>query len=267
LDKEEKKFILTKENYFSQEASKEYMSVSQYKSFLTCEAAALAEINGEYEREQKDALLFGQCVHAWNEGILDDFKMNHPEMFKKDGSIYAKFHGVDECIDAIKNDSTMMEYLTGQKEVMFTAELFGVPWKILIDCYCPEKGRFTDLKIMRDVTTTYYNRDYKVYTSFVDNYKYNLQMIIYAEIEKRATGREDYLEPFLAIVTKESPPDKLILNGFKEEILFLLSEVEYNMPRIIKVKNGIEEPTYCGKCDYCRSIKNVEVMNYRELPV
>ena len=44
---------LTNENYFSREASNEYMSVSQYKSFIGsmgikgCEAMAMAEINGE----------------------------------------------------------------------------------------------------------------------------------------------------------------------------------------------------------------------------
>ena len=47
---------LTNENYFSREASNEYMSVSQYKSFIGsmgikgCEAMAMAEINGEWER-------------------------------------------------------------------------------------------------------------------------------------------------------------------------------------------------------------------------
>lgn len=36
--------LLTSENYFSIEADKEYMSVSQYKNFKTCEAKALHKI-------------------------------------------------------------------------------------------------------------------------------------------------------------------------------------------------------------------------------
>ena len=33
---------LTEENYYSNEADWQYMSVSQYKKFLECEAAAVA---------------------------------------------------------------------------------------------------------------------------------------------------------------------------------------------------------------------------------
>lgn len=260
-------FILTKENYYSSEANRLYMSVSQYRSFLQCEAAALAELKGEYEPEEKDSLLFGKYVHAWNEGTLDKFKTEYPEMYKKDGTLYAKFENVNKCIEAIENDKNMVEYLSGQKEVIFTAELYGTQWKILIDSYYPEKGRFADLKVMRDITTTYYNREYKTYESFVDHFKYNLQMAIYAKIEKLATGRNDYLEPFICVVTKESPPDKYILNGFKEEIEYWTDDVKYLLPRILAVKNEIELPNYCGKCAYCRKIKTAEVHNYRELLV
>lgn len=50
--------ILTNENYYSQEANKAYMSVSQYKSFLECEACAMAQINGEYERQATMGMRF-----------------------------------------------------------------------------------------------------------------------------------------------------------------------------------------------------------------
>ena len=40
---------INQENYYSQEANKEFFSVSQYKSFLSCEARAMAELYGEYE--------------------------------------------------------------------------------------------------------------------------------------------------------------------------------------------------------------------------
>lgn len=35
---------LNDENYYSQEADMQYMSVSQYKAFRKCEAAALAKL-------------------------------------------------------------------------------------------------------------------------------------------------------------------------------------------------------------------------------
>lgn len=49
--------ILTNENYFSKEADMEYMSVSQFKAFEQCEAAALASVKGEWERPKTTALL------------------------------------------------------------------------------------------------------------------------------------------------------------------------------------------------------------------
>ena len=51
--------ILTSENYFSKDAEKEYLSVSQYKKIagclgrLGCEAKAMAEIRGEWEEKHR----------------------------------------------------------------------------------------------------------------------------------------------------------------------------------------------------------------------
>ena len=56
--------ILTNENYFSKEADMEYMSVSQFKAFEQCEAAALASVKGEWERTKTTALLVGSYVDA-----------------------------------------------------------------------------------------------------------------------------------------------------------------------------------------------------------
>ena len=39
---------LTNDTYFDTENQKKYMSVSQLKSFMSCEARALAEINGAF---------------------------------------------------------------------------------------------------------------------------------------------------------------------------------------------------------------------------
>ena len=58
---------LTADNYFSKEADMEYMSNSQFKSFMRCQAAAMAELNGEYQRERSSAMLIGSYV---DEAIL-----------------------------------------------------------------------------------------------------------------------------------------------------------------------------------------------------
>ena len=59
---------LNKQNYFSSEANKKYMSVSQFKDFAPawggCEAMALAKVRGEYEQPPKTAFIEGHYIHA-----------------------------------------------------------------------------------------------------------------------------------------------------------------------------------------------------------
>ena len=50
---------LTNKNYYNAKANNEFMSVSQFKQFNKCEAMALAELKGEYERPKSKALLLG----------------------------------------------------------------------------------------------------------------------------------------------------------------------------------------------------------------
>jgi hypothetical protein len=262
------KFILTKENYFSPEAHKKYFSVSQFKSFMQCEARTMAEINGLYKRPESDDLLFGKAVHSWSEGVLEIFKLNNPGLYKKDGTLYAKFTKIDDCINTLEKDSVIQMALKGKKEVMFTGKLFGAMWKILIDIYNLEDGIFSDLKVMKDIYSGYWvkNEDgTNMKVSFVEYYMYHLQMAIYAEIERLANKRDEYLDPHIIVVTKENPPDKIILKGFVEEIPYILQQVESKMPRFIAVKNGEVEPDMCGHCDYCRRIKKAKIIDYRDL--
>lgn len=242
------------------------MSVSQYKDFLKCEAAALAKLRGEYQQERTDALLAGKYVHAWNEGKLEKFKQEHPELYKKDGSLYAKYECLDDCIRTLENDRFAMMALEGQKEVVMTSELFGVPWKIMIDSYNPEKGRFADLKTVKDLHSRYWDNTEKHYQNFIEHYRYTTQIAVYSEIERLVTGRDDYLEGLIVAVTKETPPDKAVI-GFDEQMIeYELTGIEVNLPRIIKIKAGEIEPIGCGTCEYCKSKKQLsKVIHYSEI--
>ena len=101
---------LTAENYFSAEASMKYMGSSQFKSFLKCEAAALAELRGEYERPVTDALLIGSYVDAHFEGTLDIFKAKHPEIFTQKGELKAQYKHAEYMIQRAERDDTFMRH-------------------------------------------------------------------------------------------------------------------------------------------------------------
>ena len=59
---------LNAENYFSEQANRDYYSVSQIKSFLDCPVKTMAELNGEYVREQNTGMLVGSYVDSWFSG-------------------------------------------------------------------------------------------------------------------------------------------------------------------------------------------------------
>ena len=235
--------ILTNENYYSDIANQTYMSVSQYKSFCKCEAAAMAELRGEWKRPATTALLVGSYVDAWFEGTLEEFTSSHPEIYTKTGNLKSDFVQAEEIIARVQRDPMFMRYMSGKKQEIRTAELFGTLWKIKIDSYHPDK--IVDLKVMRSMERV-------MGQSFVTYWGYDLQMAIYAAVE----GRD--LATYLAVVTKQIPADIEIISIPRWRRMELLEEVEKNMPRILSVKSGRVPAHRCGVCEYCRSTKVIE---------
>lgn len=240
--------ILTNDNYYSVEANKEFMSVSQYKDFRKCEAMAMATLRGEWEKPKTTALLVGSYVDSWFEGTLDEFKAAHPEIFKKDGSLKADYVQAEEIIAFIQKDPKFMEYMAGEKQIILTAELFGTPWKIKIDSY-HLGDKIVDGKVMRSMERI-------MGKSFVEHWEYDLQMAVYSAVVKAVTGLD--LETYLAVVTKQEPPDKEVIHIPQWRREDVLKDVERAMPRILDVKSGKVAPQRCGVCEYCRATKMIE---------
>ena len=240
---------LTNENYYSNETNREYMSVSQYKQFQKCEAAAMAQIKGEWHMPTTTALLVGSFVDAWFEGTLESFKTEHPEMFKRDGNLKADFVQAEEIIARVQEDPLFMEYMSGRKQVIRTATLFGCKWKIKIDSRLRDK--IVDMKVMRSMERI-------MGKSFVEYWGYDLQMAIYAAVEEKALRRKTPLSTYLAVVTKQTPADMEIIEipAWRREEL--LKDVERAMPHILAVKAGEVEPERCGVCEYCRETKKLK---------
>lgn len=239
---------LTNANYYSAEANVEYMSVSQYKQFKKCEAAAMAQIKGEWEQEKTTALLVGSYVDAWFEGTLDEFKKEHPEIFKKDGTLKADYQQAEDIIARVQKDKVFMYYMSGRKQLIRIAELFGCEWKIKIDSRLRDK--VVDLKVMRSMERI-------MGKSFVEHWGYDLQMAVYAAVEEKALKRKSPLSTYLAVVTKQTPADLDVIEIPQWRREELLREVERSMPHILDVKSGRVEPERCGVCEYCRATKKI----------
>ena len=242
--------VLTAENYFSPENQLKYMGASQFKSFLACPAAAMAEIRGEYRQEETPALLVGSYVDAYFEGTLALFKAQHPALFKKDGGLKSDYVQAEQIIQRIERDPMMMRYMAGQKQVIMTGEIAGVPFKIKVDSFHPGKA-IVDQKIMKDMKGIWKDGEK---LEFWDAWGYGFQGAIYQEIIRQNTG--DTLPFFLAVATKEKPePDIEVMKISDAKLGYCLDVVKHEVPRIAALKRGELEPERCGTCPYCRSTK------------
>lgn len=266
---------LTNENYHSSEASMEYMGSSQYKAFKSCMQKELAKIKGEYVEESTEALLIGSYIDAYFSDEMEDFKKNHPEILKKDGSLKSEYIKADQIIEFINADPTMKKSLSGQHQVIMTGTIAGVPFKIKIDSYFPGKA-IIDQKVMKDMEPIWNEVDH-CYENFVEHWGYHYQGAIYREIVRQNTGKT--LPFFLSVVTKEKVPSKALLSIDSEDLDLALDEVERLAPIFYKYKRGealsdedkrtleyygVKE--CCGKCDYCKEkymVKNI--ISYHEL--
>lgn len=253
--------ILTAENYFSPENQLAYMGASQFKSFRSCEAAALAEIRGEYRQEETTALLVGSYVDAYFEGTLDFFKPQHPALFKKDGGLKSEYVQAEQIIQRIERDEMMMRYMSGQKQVIMTGEIAGVPFKIKIDIYHPGRA-IVDQKIMKDFEPIW-NPTEGHRVPYWLNWGYAFQGAIYREIVRQNTG--DTLPFMIAGATKQKITRLEIGQIAPETLDYHLDIVKHEAPRFAAMKRGEAKPERCEECDYCAETKVLmEITDYRE---
>ena len=270
---------LTRENYFSQEAQTAYMGSSQFKDFLSCEAAALAKIRGQYKPPASRSMLVGSYVDAWYSGELPDFTERHPDMFKKDLSLKADFLAANAIIDRMQADQLYSLLMSGEKQVIRTGKIAGVPFKIKIDSLldaaaCRQiaeefpgaapalgfgDGAIVDQKVMRDLGDVWSDEERRM-VPFAQAWGYDIQGAIYQAVE-------GHMMPFiLAVGTREEPADLAALYIPDDALRAKLYEVEDLAPRFQAIKEGREEPRRCERCPWCRATRTLRtIVDFREL--
>lgn len=239
---------LTPDNYYSTEANMAYWSASAVKAFLSCPAAGLAEMTGNWTRPDSDALLIGSYVDAALEGTLGRFIQIHPELFKRDGQLKAQYAKADEMVRRAMNDPVFCEFLRGEKQRIFTGTLFGYPFKAKFDVYLPGE-RIVDVKTVKDLSPVYRAGEGRL--DFATAWNWPLQMAIYQALEGNR------LPCYLAVITKESPPDIEIVQIEQERMDAELEFLAAKMPELDAIKAGIMEPERCEHCAFCRATKKL----------
>ena len=208
----------------------------------------MEKLNGRWEDEKSTALLVGSYVDSYFEGSLEQFKKENKEIFTQKGELKANFKQAEEIIARIERDEYFMKFMSGQKQVIMTGELFGAKWKIKMDSYIPDVA-IVDLKVMASITDLKWVKDIG-YLDFVRYWGYDIQGAIYQEIVRQNTGKK--LPFYIAGATKQAEPDIRIIHVTDNYLQEALHIVEANMPRILRVKSGEAEPDRCELCDCCR---------------
>lgn len=251
---------LNESNYYTPEANKQYWSVSQFKSFRSCEDKAMAEIEGLYNRPESEALLLGNYIDAQLTADIKEFTDAHPEIINsRTGQLKATFKAAEDTVQWVRRDSMFMEYMEGDKQEIFTGELFGELWKVKPDVL--HKDRIVDLKYMRDTKSIFVDGERK---TFIDAWGYDLQGFVYQAIVEQNIGK--HLPFYLAVITKEKPADIEIIHIPDWKLNSAGELIKHYLPEYVKIKSGEQAPKRCGVCEWCRETKVLtKVTEYEQL--
>lgn len=252
--------ILTPENYFSIEADKEYISVSQYKNFKTCEAKAMHDLK-EKDATYKTAFLEGQLFENLVAGDPKLFMAQHPEMISTRGSttgqLKSEFQKVVKAAEKFNSQKFFRDIIKKcEKQVILTGVIDDVPIKCCLDLFDRETFSIYDIKCMKDFNEQW-NKEEKKYIPWYYSWGYVLQLAVYRLIVKQNFNSEPK-EVALLAASKEETPDIQALK-FDEYLLGLeLEEFKNNIKHYDNLKKGIEKPVACGVCQFCKQHKTIK---------
>lgn len=251
---------LTEENYYSTKANMEYMSVSQFKAFLDCEASGLAQCRGEWERPKSKAFLEGGYVDAHFSGSMDRFLMEHNEILNsRTGALKAEYAKARAAIEAAEHDEFFREHLEGAHQVIVTGTLFGIKWRGKLDVL--RDDMIVDFKYMKDMLPIFHKGERK---PFIDVYGYDIQGYVYQQLTEQTFGK--HLPFNLAVMTKEDPSDRALINIPDDRLNAAEGVIKYYSKRFDALKRGEDEPVRCEHCAYCRATKKTTgFMSYYDL--
>lgn len=246
---------LTKANYYDTETDWPYMSVSLFKSFMKCEAATMATLNGNGLSDTNETpLLVGNWVHSAveSEAAHEEFKQEAGEkVLTKSGKLRAEFKQADLMIQRLRSDAFFNWAWQGEHESIVTGELFGTEWKGKIDCLDVENGRFFDLKTTADPLKMIWSNRHGGRVLWVTAYGYLLQMSIYKHLLEQTYGK--HFDAYIIAVSKSNHPSVRTIDLSREEGRFQIEDdyVKSHLPRILAIESGEIPPLMCNHCDWC----------------
>lgn len=265
-------------NYYSREANFAYLSNSQFKAFAKCEAAAMAELRGEYTPPQSKALLLGSFVDTYFSGEFNEFVAAHPEIRclsgKNAGEFKEDFKKAFAACQRLDQEPLIKALLSGRHQVIKTGRIAGVPFKCKVDSLLssdqvrricekfPEVKKLVpfggqmivDLKYLASLDPVW-SDEAQCHISFAQFWGYDIQGAIYQRLVRR-------FPPFvLTGITKEASPKIFAIYIPDADLQNAMDDVEAKAPRYAAIKTGRIAATRCGHCPYCRATEHLTAIS------
>lgn len=179
---------------------------------------------------------------------LVKLKELYPNIFYDDKHLKADFAIAKEICEKIDNDPVFSQFMSGEKQLILTGEIGGVPFKGKLDSFSNGIA-INDLKVMRSIRDSHGN-----YVDFISQWGYDIQGACYQELVRQNFGVQ--LPFYICVMTKETPIDSAIINIDQVYLDRALYRVESQIKHLYDVKMGVVEPVGCGVCKTCISLKS-----------
>lgn len=187
--------------------------------------------------------------NTWRPGALTKARELMPEAFERQVSLRSDYDIVAQCVEAVRQQPMLMEYLQGDHQTTVYGDIGGLCWKGRLDVFDAEKRRIVDLKVMRDFARR------GMQGSFVESFSYDRQLAIYRELVRQQYGID--CDCYIVAVSKETPSNVELIHIPEWRCDELIADLEANAARIEPVWHGTARPQGCGVCDYCRQTKRI----------
>lgn len=281
---------INKDNYYD---VRDILSASTIKAFAACEAAALADLRGEYQRPASTALLVGSYIDSAldSDAELDKFLSNHPEIVNsRTGALKADFARAADIVARCKADDlfrslTVDSPAEGHQYIVtgtIGVDTNGTPipckgkldfllqpdyleqlaarfraWADFFRSAAVAGGLIIDLKSAAN-TDEVWDADEGERLPWLQSWHYDRQLAIYRELYRQRSG---HVLPVLVLVATKEPATSLLAltidSGTLDEGL---ADARMLAPAAWAVMQGEAEPCRCGHCAYCRAQRKLAQM-------
>lgn len=241
------KFGLTAENYHSPEARARWLSSSDIKKAMRCEASWIGD---EPEDEAKPAFVFGHLFEAL---VCRDY-YNNPAVYSSrgptKGQLKAEYSAAVDMARAVRRSPFLSGIIDrSKKQVVMTGNICGLPIRMMCDLLDTD-GSIWDIKSAKSFLPEY-DSDMCLRLDWWAYWHYPVQMWIYREIARQ----NGIAAPHVGLIS--AAKDNLDVQAIEfghETMEAAEADAKFTLDSITAILRG-EEPHMCGACKWCTSQK------------